>query len=151
MAAPVTASMLYDLVACPHRVTMDLYSDPGQRDEPNPFADRCRRCLAHCNGHRSACCHAPRHSRCGIRRENHPHSVGRCAAANRRASRHSERDTEVMVAQRGSAVRAFTFFPPIGEAPRTSETESPTGPVSTPYADSTGGSYGTEEKRAGTA
>lgn len=29
--------MLYDLVACPHRVTMDLFADPAQRDEPNPF------------------------------------------------------------------------------------------------------------------
>ena len=37
MKAPVTASMLYDLVACPHRVTMDLFGDPAGRDEPNPF------------------------------------------------------------------------------------------------------------------
>jgi predicted RecB family nuclease len=37
MPTVVTASMLYDLVACPHRVTMDLYGDPTQRDEPNPF------------------------------------------------------------------------------------------------------------------
>lgn len=37
MKAPVTASMLYDLVACPHRVTMDLFGDPARRDEPNPF------------------------------------------------------------------------------------------------------------------
>jgi predicted RecB family nuclease len=29
--------MLYDLVACPHRVTMDLFGDPSKRDEPNPF------------------------------------------------------------------------------------------------------------------
>jgi predicted RecB family nuclease len=29
--------MLYDLVACPHRVTMDLYADSGKRDQPNPF------------------------------------------------------------------------------------------------------------------
>jgi len=29
--------MLYDLVSCPHRVTMDLFADPGERDEPNPF------------------------------------------------------------------------------------------------------------------
>ena len=37
MVTSVTASMLYDLVACPHRVTMDLFADPAQRDEPNPF------------------------------------------------------------------------------------------------------------------
>lgn len=39
MAAPVTATMLYDLVACPHRVTMDLFADPVHRDEPNPFVE----------------------------------------------------------------------------------------------------------------
>ena len=37
MVMAVTAAMLYDLVACPHRVTMDLFADPAQRDEPNPF------------------------------------------------------------------------------------------------------------------
>jgi predicted RecB family nuclease len=37
MPAAVTASMLYDLVACPHRVAMDLYGDPARRDEPNAF------------------------------------------------------------------------------------------------------------------
>ena len=34
---PITASMLYDLVSCPHRVTMDLFADPGDRDEVSPF------------------------------------------------------------------------------------------------------------------
>lgn len=34
---PITASMLYDLIACPHRVTMDLYADPADRDEISPF------------------------------------------------------------------------------------------------------------------
>ena len=34
---PVTAAMLYDLVQCPHRPTMDLYGDPAERDEINPF------------------------------------------------------------------------------------------------------------------
>ena len=34
---PVTAAMLYDLVQCPHRVTMDLFGDPAERDEPSPF------------------------------------------------------------------------------------------------------------------
>ena len=29
--------MLYDLVSCPHRVAMDLFADPVQRDAPNPF------------------------------------------------------------------------------------------------------------------
>jgi predicted RecB family nuclease len=29
--------MLYDLVACPHRVTMDLFADPAERDKPNVF------------------------------------------------------------------------------------------------------------------
>ena len=29
--------MLYDLVSCPHRVTMDLFADPAQRDASNPF------------------------------------------------------------------------------------------------------------------
>ena len=37
MPTAVTASMLYDLVMCPHRVTMDLYADPAKRDKPNPF------------------------------------------------------------------------------------------------------------------
>lgn len=37
MSTPITAAMLYDLVACPHRVTLDLYGDPAQRDEPNAF------------------------------------------------------------------------------------------------------------------
>ena len=34
---PITASMLYDLVACPHRVTMDLFGDPWQRNEASAF------------------------------------------------------------------------------------------------------------------
>lgn len=37
MKPHITASMLYDLVACPHRVTMDIYGDPAKRDKPNPF------------------------------------------------------------------------------------------------------------------
>lgn len=36
-ATPITASMLYDLVACPHRVSMDLFADPGERDAVSPF------------------------------------------------------------------------------------------------------------------
>jgi len=31
--------MLYDLVACPHRVTMDLYANPAERDKPNAFVE----------------------------------------------------------------------------------------------------------------
>jgi predicted RecB family nuclease len=36
---PVTAAMLYNLVACPHRVTMDLYADAVERDSPNAFVE----------------------------------------------------------------------------------------------------------------
>ena len=28
----ITGSMLYDLVNCPHRVTMDLFAKPSERD-----------------------------------------------------------------------------------------------------------------------
>ena len=31
--------MLYDLVACPHRVTMDLYGDPAKKDKANAFVE----------------------------------------------------------------------------------------------------------------
>jgi hypothetical protein len=34
---PNTASMLYDLVSCPHRVSMDLFADPTERDRVSPF------------------------------------------------------------------------------------------------------------------
>lgn len=34
---PITAAMLYDLVQCPHRPTMDLFGNPAERDEINPF------------------------------------------------------------------------------------------------------------------
>jgi len=36
---PITASMLYDLVTCPHRVTMDLFGNPKEKDNPNPFVE----------------------------------------------------------------------------------------------------------------
>ncbi|MGH6856568.1 MAG: TM0106 family RecB-like putative nuclease [Methylocella sp.] len=36
-ATPITASMLYDLVTCPHRVTMDVFADPRERDDVSPF------------------------------------------------------------------------------------------------------------------
>jgi predicted RecB family nuclease len=35
----VTAAILYDLVACPHRVTMDLFGDPAERDVVSPFVE----------------------------------------------------------------------------------------------------------------
>src|SRR5579872_582606 len=40
---PVTASMLYDLIACPHRVSMDLFANPAERDEVSPFIQLLRR------------------------------------------------------------------------------------------------------------
>ncbi len=35
----ITASMLYSLVSCPHRVTMDLFGDPAKRDPVNAFVE----------------------------------------------------------------------------------------------------------------
>lgn len=37
MNHPITASMLYNLVVCPHRVQRDLFDDPGEKDPPNAF------------------------------------------------------------------------------------------------------------------
>ena len=37
MTKPITASMLYSLVSCSHRVTRDVFGDPAERDELNPF------------------------------------------------------------------------------------------------------------------
>lgn len=34
---PVTGSMLYDLVACPHRLHMDRFADPSERSPVSPF------------------------------------------------------------------------------------------------------------------
>jgi predicted RecB family nuclease len=39
METPVTASMLYDFVQCPHRLTMDLFGDSRKRDKVNPFVE----------------------------------------------------------------------------------------------------------------
>lgn len=41
MAPPpsITASMLYSQVSCPHRVTLDLFGNPSERDEPNAFLE----------------------------------------------------------------------------------------------------------------
>ncbi|HOO90724.1 MAG TPA: TM0106 family RecB-like putative nuclease [Syntrophales bacterium] len=37
MKKAITASMLYNLVQCPHRVVMDLFGDPTKRDPVNAF------------------------------------------------------------------------------------------------------------------
>ena len=37
MTHTITASMLYDLIRCPHRVALDLYGDPGKRDPVSGF------------------------------------------------------------------------------------------------------------------
>jgi hypothetical protein len=36
-ALAVTASLLYSLIGYPHRVTLDLFGDPTERDEVSPF------------------------------------------------------------------------------------------------------------------
>jgi len=33
----ITAALLYDLIQCPHRPTMDLFGDPSKRDEIGAF------------------------------------------------------------------------------------------------------------------
>lgn len=35
----ISATQIYDFVQCPHRVTLDVYGDPGERDEPNAFVE----------------------------------------------------------------------------------------------------------------
>ncbi len=37
MPKPITASMLYNFVQCPHRVSLDLYGDPATKDEVSVF------------------------------------------------------------------------------------------------------------------
>ena len=37
MTKPITASMLYDYVQCPHRVYLDLFGDPDRRDPISAF------------------------------------------------------------------------------------------------------------------
>lgn len=39
MPTPITASILYALVQCPHRVTMDLFADPALKDPISPFVE----------------------------------------------------------------------------------------------------------------
>jgi len=35
----ITATMLYDFVRCPHRVTMDLFGNPAEKDPISPFVE----------------------------------------------------------------------------------------------------------------
>jgi predicted RecB family nuclease len=39
MSTSITAAILYDLVNCPHRVTMDAFGDPAERDPINAFVE----------------------------------------------------------------------------------------------------------------
>jgi predicted RecB family nuclease len=39
MSTKITASMLYSFTTCPHRVHLDLFGDPAQRDEVSPFVE----------------------------------------------------------------------------------------------------------------
>lgn len=36
---PITASLLYALVECPHRVWLDAFEDPAKRDPTSPFVE----------------------------------------------------------------------------------------------------------------
>lgn len=36
-STPITASMLYDYISCPHRVSMDAFADSASRDQVSPF------------------------------------------------------------------------------------------------------------------
>jgi hypothetical protein len=37
LSPPITAAILYDVVHCPHRVALDAFGDPSQRDSISPF------------------------------------------------------------------------------------------------------------------
>jgi len=39
MSTVITADVLYDLVNCPHRVTMDTFGDPAERDPINALVE----------------------------------------------------------------------------------------------------------------
>lgn len=39
MPQSITATILYDLVQCPKRVELDLFGNPGERDEVSPFVE----------------------------------------------------------------------------------------------------------------
>ncbi len=35
----ITASQLYNYVRCPHRVFLDIYGNPAEKDESNAFVE----------------------------------------------------------------------------------------------------------------
>jgi predicted RecB family nuclease len=37
LAPPITTDVLYDFVHCPHRVALDAFGDPSERDAVSPF------------------------------------------------------------------------------------------------------------------
>lgn len=39
MTRPITASMLYNLVQCPHRLFLDLHEDPAKKDPESKFVE----------------------------------------------------------------------------------------------------------------
>ncbi|MBI4830637.1 MAG: hypothetical protein HY801_03595 [Candidatus Lindowbacteria bacterium] len=39
MDKPVTASMLYNLIQCPHRLNLDLHEDPSKKDPESKFVE----------------------------------------------------------------------------------------------------------------
>jgi hypothetical protein len=39
MGMPTTASVLCNLVQCPHRLNLDLHGDPGKRDSESKFVE----------------------------------------------------------------------------------------------------------------
>lgn len=39
MKRPLTASMLYNLVQCPHRLALDIHGDPAKRDDVSAFVE----------------------------------------------------------------------------------------------------------------
>ncbi len=39
MHGHITASMLYNLIQCPHRLSLDLHEDPAGRDQESKFVE----------------------------------------------------------------------------------------------------------------
>lgn len=39
MPSPITASMLYNLIQCPHRLNLDLHEDPSKKDSESKFIE----------------------------------------------------------------------------------------------------------------
>lgn len=35
----ISATQLYDHVQCPHRVTLDIFGNPADKDDPNAFVE----------------------------------------------------------------------------------------------------------------